>query len=51
MKIEKLSHTEIDYARGIGFATSVDDIIDKLNEVIDALNQLLALHKMDYKEE
>lgn len=50
MKIEKLSHTNA-YAEGIGFATSVDDIIDKLNEAIDALNQLLALHKMDYKEE
>lgn len=51
MEIEKLSHTTIDYARGIGFSTSVEDIIDKLNEVIDALNQLLALHKMDYKED
>ena len=44
--IEKLSHTEIDYARGIGSTTSVDSIIDKLNEVIDVLNQLIKEEKI-----
>lgn len=51
MEIEKLKHTMVDYPHGIGWSVSTDDIIDKVNEVIDALDQLLALHKIDYKED
>jgi len=41
----------VDYERGIGYSVSLDDAIDKLNEVIDCLNQLIALHIIDYEEE
>ena len=37
-KIEKLEHEVIDYERGIGYSVSLDDVINKLNEVIDVLN-------------
>ena len=37
-KIEKLEHEYIDYERGIGYSVSLDDVINKLNDVIDALN-------------
>ena len=49
--IEKLEHTMVDYGRGIGYSVSIDDVINKLNEVIDYLNQLIALHKIEYKED
>lgn len=46
--IEKLEHTFIDYENGIGESIGLDDVINKLNEVIDYLNQLIALHKIEY---
>jgi len=38
--IQKLEYNVID-KNGIGYEPSIEDIITKLNEVIDALNQML----------
>ena len=39
-KIEKLEHTQVDLIRGIGFSKPTEDIINKLNEVIDVVNEM-----------
>ena len=50
-KIEKLEHEVIDYERGIGYSVSLDDVINKLNEVIDVLNGEEDVSNMDYEKE
>ena len=37
--IEKLEHAIVDY-KGIGYSVSLDDVLDKLNEVICMVNTL-----------
>lgn len=54
MIIEKLERTPMQdqYGNVYGERLPSDyEIMNKINEAIDALNQLLALHKIDYKEE
>ena len=37
--IEELEHTVIDYERGIGSSIGIDEVVDKLNEIIRYLNE------------
>ena len=37
--IEELEHTVIDYERGIGYSIGIDEVIDKVNEIIRYLNE------------
>lgn len=39
-KIEKLKQRQIDLVRDISFPTPTEDIINKLNEVIDVVNEM-----------
>lgn len=37
--IEELEHTVIDYERGIGHSIGIDEVIEKINEIIRYLNE------------
>ena len=37
--IEELEHTVIDYERGIGYSIGIDEVVDKINEIIRYLNE------------
>lgn len=37
--IEELEHTHVDIERGIGYSIDIDEIVDKVNEIIRYLNE------------
>lgn len=48
--IQKLEYRQFEDHNGNTYG-GIEKIVDKLNEMIDCLNQLIALHKIDYEED
>lgn len=39
MMIEELEHTRVDIEHGIGYSIGIDEVVDKINEIIRYLNE------------